>query len=425
MLSIVKSSSSVRQTLNYNEQKLTQEQARFLGSFNYWEDQPQLDDKYLRLVERSQRNERVLKHTAHISLNFHPGDDLTDQKMKIIAAHYLKDIDFADQPALVYRHLDAGHPHLHIVSTNIRPDGTRISNDLRAPYHLRQVCHRLEETHHLTPVTQKYHLEHDYIQILQYGKVPTSTRIENILDNVLEKYAYPDFEHLNAVLKLYNIMADRGGEDSKLRLNRGLYYRALDDEGNRIGAPIKASDFDSHPTLDYLERRFKENQTIIQQQSNRQHITTWLDWHTHKRSQTLSHFTRSLTKERIHIVHDLPRPRNRQTQKLDGHGFFYVDFEHKTIYRDTDLGEDYTALAIFQRLGLDKNLEELVQRQVLHLSHASEAAILNDPDPRQRLRLWMKLTPQHDHWKKAQEKEEQTLRHRQSHRQTQRLRIEL
>ena len=34
---------------------------------------------------------------------------------------------FGEQPYLVYQHLDASHPHIHIVSTNIQKDGKRIS----------------------------------------------------------------------------------------------------------------------------------------------------------------------------------------------------------------------------------------------------------------------------------------------------------
>jgi len=34
-------------------------------------------------------------------------------------------IGFGDQPSLIYRHCDAGHPHLHIVTLKVRSDGSR------------------------------------------------------------------------------------------------------------------------------------------------------------------------------------------------------------------------------------------------------------------------------------------------------------
>lgn len=60
---------------------------------------------------------------------------------------------------------------------------------------------------------------------------------------VLNQYKYSNLPELNAVLKQCNIMADRGSEDSKIFQTRGLVYRILDQEGNLIGVPIKASSF--------------------------------------------------------------------------------------------------------------------------------------------------------------------------------------
>jgi hypothetical protein len=53
MVSIVKSSRDTRSTLIYNEEKLEQNKAIFLGAFNYWQEDSQLtfDEKLQRLPE--------------------------------------------------------------------------------------------------------------------------------------------------------------------------------------------------------------------------------------------------------------------------------------------------------------------------------------------------------------------------------------
>jgi hypothetical protein len=426
MFAYVDSSHRPRLTLDYNEHKLTQGKALFIAAFNYWEDQDKLQwsQKLERLQERSLLNERVHKNTAHMTLNFHPQDQLSDRDMKLIAARYLKDIGFADQPALVYRHLDAGHPHLHIVASNIRHDGTRISNDLRSPYHLKQVCQQLEKTHHLTPVRELTpeaqrlrQTPEKHVQRLQYGQGATRTGIENVLGHVLERYAYTSVDHLNAILSRYNVMADRGSEQSRLHQHRGLYYRMLDDEGKRIGAPIKASAFDSRPTLDYLERKFEINQVQVQKKDHQQRITSNVEWHMLKQKEgdPLEKLVNNLQRERILVV--MNAPRSRHTQSQDGHGFYYIDFERSTIYRDTDLGERYTAQSIFQRLKLDKTLEELVHKQQLHLTNRKESSILQDTDTGKKLHLWIKLSQQHDQLIRSLEKE-QVLKHHKRHHHT-------
>ncbi|MES1225729.1 MAG: hypothetical protein ABUT20_60185, partial [Bacteroidota bacterium] len=85
--------------------------------------------------------------------------------------------------------------------------------------------------------------------------------------------------------------------------------------------------------------------------------------------------------------------------------FYYIDWQQKTVFRDTDLGEKYSALSVFQRLHLDRTLEELVGKGHLHLSNLKEAALLLEKDPYKKLGLWMELASRHDQWLKTQEKE--------------------
>ncbi len=65
-------------------------------------------------------NEQTSINTLHVSLNFNPSEKLTTEKLQAIACLYIEKIGFHKQLFLVYRHRDAGHPHIHIVSTNIK-----------------------------------------------------------------------------------------------------------------------------------------------------------------------------------------------------------------------------------------------------------------------------------------------------------------
>src|SRR6202000_804127 len=118
--------------------------------------------------------------------------------------------------------------HMHIVTTNIRPDGSRISNDLRSPHHLKQTCFELEQRYGLTPVfempdlfnsqqetaRQKQKLSEP--QRVVYGEKPTRTAIAEVLEYVNKTYSFTSFEAYNAVLSWYNVRADRGREDSPM-----------------------------------------------------------------------------------------------------------------------------------------------------------------------------------------------------------------
>jgi len=357
MVSIVESSRDTRSTLLYNEEKLEQNKAIFLGAFNYWQEDSQLtvDDKLQRLRDLTALNERSQAKTIHFSLNFHPAELLDDRKMRQIAREFLQKVDFGDQPALVYRHIDAGHPHAHIVTVNIRPDGSRISNDKRSPRHLQKVCAELAQRHRLMPAGMHTAMNHrreekDYALRLEYGKTPTKTGIETVLAHVLPKFNYTTLEELNAVLKLYNVQADRGSEYGQMYQSRGLYYRMIDEKGVKVGAPIKASSLENKPTLDYLESRFFDNRYTRRQHleriQNKVAISLVMG-----NTASLATWRKTLTRDGVEVV--IPRialkrkhaPAGEERSEkpaiqpaFDGHGFYYVDFGSRVVFRDTDLG---------------------------------------------------------------------------------------
>jgi hypothetical protein len=418
MVSFVESSADTRRTLLYNEQKLTEGKALFLGAFNYWQEDAELgfEDKFRRLHDLTVLNERVRKHTIHFSLNFHPGDRITDNQMRRIAGEFLRQIDFGDQPALVYRHLDAGHPHAHVVTVKVRRDGSGIENDKRSPRHMTRVCAELERRHGLTPALAAPVVQRQPIMtLLEYGKAPTSTGIAGILDYVLDNFAYTSIEELNAVLSKSNVLADRGSKQGLMHRDRGLYYRMTDERGYKVGAPIKASAFQRRPTLDWLEKKFVANQLTKQEHIGR--VRTWIDWSLYGDSpSSLDNWKESLLQDNIRVVTlRTPIPRHLRNApgspaRFEGHGFYYIDYTHNTVYRDTDLGPGYTAAAILHRSGLDTTLQSLALGRQLPLTPKDLSLLQKpDPDPAQKLGVLLKISPQQDHLEAIREAEQQEL----------------
>ena len=73
-------------------------------------------------------NHRVEKPVVHISLNPSPDDQLTDNRLNMIAREYLTKLGYGNQPFIIYKHSDIGRPHLHIVTTCITDRGTKIND---------------------------------------------------------------------------------------------------------------------------------------------------------------------------------------------------------------------------------------------------------------------------------------------------------
>src|SRR3954454_7170367 len=115
---------SISSALNYNEQKVQRGVAEYLGAGNVLNESGKMNfyTKLALFENRNTLNDRASVKTLHVSLNFSPDEKLSEKQMIAIAGKYMEKIGFSDQPFLVYKHLDAGHPHLHIVSTIIRAD---------------------------------------------------------------------------------------------------------------------------------------------------------------------------------------------------------------------------------------------------------------------------------------------------------------
>src|SRR6188508_781236 len=115
--------------LNYNENKLKDGNAICIYSANFLRTAEGMNfyQKLEGFERRNELNERATTKTLHASLNFDPSENYSSEKLTKIASEYMQRIGFEEQPYLIYKHNDAGHPHIHIVATTTREDGSRIN----------------------------------------------------------------------------------------------------------------------------------------------------------------------------------------------------------------------------------------------------------------------------------------------------------
>jgi len=128
MVTRIISGQSIRGLLNYNENKVAERQATLILASRFGTDINQLDfkSKLSRFENLTMLNDRVKTNALHIMLNFDRDDQVDTAAFQQIANSYMERIGFGDQPYLVYQHKDVSHPHVHIVTTNIQPNGKRI-----------------------------------------------------------------------------------------------------------------------------------------------------------------------------------------------------------------------------------------------------------------------------------------------------------
>lgn len=338
---------SIKKALSYNEQKVASGRADCLYAHGFLKEAAALHfgEKQSRFEDLIALNKRAQTNTVHISLNFAASEEIDRQKRIHIATTYMQKIGFAGQPYLVYEHLDAGHPHLHIVTTNIQSNGKRISLHNLGKIQSEKARKELEQLFHLvTAEDQKEAITHDtasiHIQRIEYGKSPTKRAITRVLEAVLPHYKYTSLAALNAVLHRYRVVADRGKKGSAIFRNHGLVYRVLDHRGVPVGIPIKASSIYNRPTLTFLEKRFAENER--QKQSFLKSLKTTLDWVLLKQPKNLLSLAQLLEKEKINLL-------IRQNEQGIIYGLTYIDQNTKCVFNGSEIGKAYGAKAILEQ----------------------------------------------------------------------------
>jgi hypothetical protein len=139
---------SFRGALRYNLEKVEKDKAEVL------------DHSFVSVSEKTIMREvqmvRMLrpdlkKYFYHTSINFPPGEDLSNETMKQIGLDYLAANGFSQHQYIMFRHKDADHPHIHILVNRIGYDGTVVS-DSNDYARSEKVLRNLERKYNLTQV---------------------------------------------------------------------------------------------------------------------------------------------------------------------------------------------------------------------------------------------------------------------------------
>jgi hypothetical protein len=361
MVAVIHASSSLRNILNYNEHKVKFGLALCIDAAFYPKDVGDLtfQQKLLRLEKLTELNQQTRVNSVHISLNFDPSEMISPDLLREISGVYMEKIGFGGQPYLLYEHLDSGHPHVHLVTTNIKPDGTRIGLNNLGKNESAKARKEIEIKYGLIKAEESkqhrtYKLKPVNAQKVHYGKAETKRAISNVLQMVLPHYKYASLPELNAVLRQYNIVADRGDENSRIFRHQGLLYRLLDEQGNRIGIPMKASLFFSKPTLRFLGERFTEN--AAKKEPCKARVKNAIDLYWLNGQGSLPDFVTAMKKEGIDTV-------IRQNDEGTIYGITYIDHQHQSrcVFNGSALGKAYSAKGILERRGRTAGHEEKIR----------------------------------------------------------------
>jgi hypothetical protein len=186
----------IEAALNYNEAKVQQGKAVCLQASNYLQEAHELNfyQKLEGFRRLNELNQRATTKTIHISLNFDPSEKLSNSKLIELANAYMEKIGFGEQPFLVYKHDDAGHPHIHVVSNTIRHDGSRINTHNIGRNQSEKARKELEQLFNLVKAERQKQninlISSVKIEKAVYGKHETKQAITNVVTAFYNEYRF-------------------------------------------------------------------------------------------------------------------------------------------------------------------------------------------------------------------------------------------
>jgi len=349
MVAVINTSASLSDALNYNEKKVAQNDATLIHASGFLKDFARLN--FYEKQERFQRNNDLKSdsksNTLHASLNFDPSERLTDAQLARIADRYMDGLGMKDHPYLVYRHTDAGHPIVHIVSTLIDAGGNRINTNNIGRNQSTQARLAIEKEFGLIPANSKQHREVYQIKPVDVEKIKygneqeTKKAMRNVLLMTHQNYKFTSLPEYNAILRQWNLYADRGSKNSRMYKRHGLMYRVLDENGKKVGVPIKASDFYFRPTLKELEKKFIKHKAA--REKDLEKLRDKVDEVLSQRPASLTDFTDLLKEKNIEAV----------VYRGEGdrvYGVTFVDNDLRVAVKGSDLGKQFGVAALLRAL---------------------------------------------------------------------------
>ena len=326
MIAKISSTANLGGALGYNFKKVRQEEATVLLANGLYQNQ---DGKYSMEQVLSDMRQLIpdkcrTKNTVfHCSLNPHPDEKLSDERLVQIAKEYMEALGYGKQPYIVFKHNDIAREHIHIVSLRVDSKGRKI-NDKYEGRRSKKITDALEKKYNLIPsskVSEKPTTETPKIDATQ-GNV--KEQVSNTVRSVLKHYSFCSLGELNAILSRYNLAVEEVKTEYRGKRYDGLVYVPTDDKGNKVSMPIHASDIGRGVGYAAIQNKMQKSKEAVKP------------------------LIPSVRRKVLEVMHTSPGTEERLRQRLEEQGL-------RVVIRKNESGRIYGITFIYDEKGIALN----------------------------------------------------------------------
>lgn len=338
MVAKISKGSSLQGALLYNQEKVKEQQAKVLFSNRIILNRDGSLNMYLAnqsFVPYLNANKNTEKPILHISINPHPDDIVSDEMYSDIAQTYMQKMGLGDQPYIVYKHEDLERKHIHIVTVNIDGNGRKIG-DSNNFYQSKKITRELEKMYNLHPADKKEQPEElPQLKRVNYQSGDIKNQIANISKALIKNYRFQSVNEFRALLSLYGVTVEEVKGEVKGKNYSGLVYSAIDEKGEKVGNPIKASVIGKSVGYDVLQSRQEYSAKYMKEhkvfESPKLIVGSAISNYTDKQA-----FLNDLAKNNINVVF-------RENTEGRIYGATFIDHQSRCVFNGSKMGKEFSA----------------------------------------------------------------------------------
>jgi len=265
MIAKISSTENLGGVLGYNFKKVEKGEASILLAAELYQSKEgryTMEDVLADMEALIPKNCRTKKTVFHCSLNPHPDEKLSDERLTQIAKEYMEALGYGNQPYIVFKHNDIAREHIHIVSLRIDGEGKKI-NDKFEKRRSKQITDTLERKYNLIPSSKVNDKEEAETPKVDISKENIKEQVASALRMVLKHYKFCSLGELNAILSRYHLAVEEVKTEFRGKKYDGLVYVPTDDKGDKVGTPIHASDIGRGVGYTAVQNRMQKSKQAI------------------------------------------------------------------------------------------------------------------------------------------------------------------
>ena len=336
MIAKISSTENLGGVLGYNFKKVEKGEASILLAAELYQSKEgryTMEDVLADMEALIPKNCRTKKMVFHCSLNPHPDEKLSDERLTQIAKEYMEALGYGNQPYIVFKHNDIAREHIHIVSLRIDGEGKKI-NDKFEKRRSKQITDALERKFGLIPSSKVANKAVEETPKVDIGKGNIKEQVSNVVRMVMKHYHFCSLGELNAILSVYNLAVEEVKTEFRGKKYDGLIYVPTDGKGGKISIPINASDIGRGVGYTAVQNRM---------QKSKQNVKPLLPSVRNKVLQTMRTSPKTEEELRQRLEEQSLRVFIRKNESGRIYGITFIDDKEGVALNGSRLGKGYAA----------------------------------------------------------------------------------